>query len=336
MGKLKYLARRISEMDFSALVRTADRVASRSRKNRWTAMLDIVWCGLRYQAGYMDYDVFQLERANGRQRKTYITRGVNNGFVQRFNDPAYFHIFSNKDEFNAAFSDFLGRDWMRIEEGGGQAFAHWLSGKPSIIAKPRDGMCGKGVEKLYPAEYADADELFRYLIGQQVGLVEECLRQHEDMNRLYPNSINTARIVTLYFDGRTRVVCAYLRIGNGGVVDNFNSGGMLTRIDVETGALLFDAVDKAGTVYAAHPLTGTPIKGFVVPHWQECLALVTRAAQVVPQIGYVGWDVASTPDGPVLVEGNEFPGHDIYQMPAHTPDNYGLLPLFQKILQDQA
>ena len=164
-------------------------------------------------------------------------------------------------------------------------------------------MYKRQVEKLVPADFADTDELFRYLLAHQIGLVEECLRQHGEMNRLYPDSVNTARIVTIRLHDKAQVVCAYLRIGNGGVVDNFNSGGMLTRIDVQTGALLYDAVDKAGTAYAVHPVTGTPIRGFVVPNWDDCLKLAIRAAGVVPQIGYVGWDVASTPDGPVLVEG---------------------------------
>ena len=57
-----------------------------------------------------------------------------------------------------------------------------------------------------------------------------------------------------------------------------------------------------------------------------------KAALVCPEVGYVGWDIAVTPDGPVLVEGNEFPGHCLYQLPPHTPDNYGVLPLFEKAI----
>ena len=49
-------------------------------------------------------------------------------------------------------------------------------------------------------------------------------------------------------------------------------------------------------------------------------------------MGVVGWDIAITPNEPVVVEGNEFPGHDIYQLPPHRTNGIGVLPDFEKIL----
>ena len=91
------------------------------------------------------------------------------------------------------------------------------------------------------------------------------------------------------------------------------------------------ALDKAKNLYENHPATGTPIKGFQFSDWDKAVAMVSEAAQVIPQVGYVGWDVCFTPNGPCLVEGNPFPGHDIYQLPVHTPDKIGIMPRFRKI-----
>ena len=344
MGKMKYVLSRLRKMDLGTMGTLAGEVSARNGKPKAFVMSDMILCGLRYQAGYTDYALFQMDRANAAQRKTYVTRGVNDRLVARFNDPAYRHIFVNKDEFNETFSAFLGRDWMAIRypESDGYAaaaeadkLAAFCAGKDEIVAKPRDGMCGKGVEMLRPADYADAAALYAYLQSTGTGVVEEKIVQHPDMARLYPGSVNTLRMVTLHNDKTVSLVLAICRVGNGGKVDNFLSGGMMTRIDLDTGRLQYVCVDEQNRTYETHPITGTPFVGYPIPMWDACVALAKRAAEVVPQIGYVGWDLALTPDGPVLVEGNEFPGHCLYQLPPHTPDGFGVLPLFEQAMRAQ-
>ena len=47
---------------------------------------------------------------------------------------------------------------------------------------------------------------------------------------------------------------------------------------------------------------------------------------------HVGWDVAITPDGPAIIEGNEYPGTDLCQLAPHYPEKTGLWPYYKKIL----
>ena len=64
------------------------------------------------------------------------------------------------------------------------------------------------------------------------------------------------------------------------------------------------------------------------------MALCREAAYKVPQMGYVGWDVAITADGPLFIEANNLPGHDAFpQMPLQAPDKIGILPVFQKYIK---
>ena len=114
----------------------------------------------------------------------------------------------------------------------------------------------------------------------------------------------------------------------GMLVDNFNSNGMVAPVDEKTGVVTQVAIDKKKNTYVTHPETGSKIKGFQFPYWDKVLEMVDKAAKVVPEMGYAGWDVGFTPDGPLFVEGNEFPGHDIYQLPEHTPDKIGMMPKF--------
>ena len=87
-------------------------------------------------------------------------------------------------------------------------------------------------------------------------LVEDVAIQNKVINDIYPLSVNTIRIVTL----NKVVVAALLRIGNdGNVVDNFNHGGMVTTINIETGIIEYPAIDKSGNVFEVHPETNKKI-----------------------------------------------------------------------------
>ena len=41
-----------------------------------------------------------------------------------------------------------------------------------------------------------------------------------------------------------------------------------------------------------------------------------------------------TPTGPVIIEGNDYPGYDFWQQPEHTPDRVGLWPYYKKVLPE--
>ena len=62
-----------------------------------------------------------------------------------------------------------------------------------------------------------------------------------------------------------------------------------------------------GDVFHKHPTTKEKIVGFKVPMFKEAIELVKEAAMIIPEIGYVGWDIAISTNGPVIVEGNSYP-----------------------------
>ena len=163
-------------------------------------------------------------------------------------------------------------------------------------------------------------------------LIEEPIRQHPDMNKLCPDSVNTVRIVTLVTAQGAQMVYALVRMGMGGVcVDNVSSGGMYAPVN-EHGQLYRPAFcDKTGKYYERHPVTGTEITGFQIPLFDQALELCrTASRRVEAHLTYIGWDVAITPDGPVLVEGNNLPGYDMCQNAGHVDE--GMLPRFEKLL----
>lgn len=329
MGNIKYILTRLKKMDYKAMGEKVKTVSKKTGKSKLSVFIDMSRCAKKYGAGYMDYDLFEMYSLTPEQRETYITRGRNAEIVRKYNKPDYFHIFENKNEFNLLFKNYIKRDWIDIEDTRKEDVINFLNKHENFMAKPKDGGCGKGIEKINTGDYKNVEELYNYLSqNEQKFELEEIIKQHESVNNIHPNSINTVRVVTILKDNIPHIICAYFRIGNGKHVDNFNSGGMVTPVDVETGIVLDKAIDKNKNLYEVHPLTGAKIKGFQFPNWNEALEMCREAATIVPQMGYIGWDVAFTPNGPVFVEGNEYPGHDIYQLPEHTPDKMGMMPKF--------
>ncbi|WP_020177842.1 sugar-transfer associated ATP-grasp domain-containing protein [Methylopila sp. M107] len=78
-------------------------------------------------------------------------------------------------------------------------------------------------------------------------------------------------------------------------------------IDLETGALGPLTGDKAptcGAWHARHPATGEPVEGRRLEVWAEIAEAAVRAHRQFASKVVVGWDIAMTPEGPMLLEGN--------------------------------
>ena len=334
MSRLSYFFKRLVKMDWKAMWKTTYLLKERSGKSRLWLMADMLHCAVKYNAGYVDYKIAQMYRLNDAQRATVITRGISNNIVRRMNDKAYWHFFDDKTQFNELFKDYIHRKWLLIgEDTSLDALDDITAGQTQLIGKPLEGSSGQGILKFTPDDWKDGSKAFKQLlVDKQIGILEEMVIQHPEMARMCPTSVNTCRIATLLGDKQQGIVYAFLRIGNGKVMDNVDCGGMAARIDLESGKLLTVGADKAGNTYTKHPMTGTDIIGFTIPYWEEAKAMCMEAAQKVPQMRFVAWDVAITADGPTFIEGNSFPSHAVPQFAAHYPDGIGIMREFRQFI----
>lgn len=140
---------------------------------------------------------------------------------------------------------------------------------------------------------------------------QEGLDQHSALSAIYPHSINTLRVDT-YIDshGDIHILGAAMRFGSaGGVVDNISSGGFFVPVVPGTGRLQGMAMQGmiyGGRALTCHPDTHFVFKDFEVPFYHEALALCRRFTEKIP-LRLAGWDVAITPGGPTIIEGNHTP-----------------------------
>ena len=305
----------------------------------WTieeARQKIIAAEKRSGSSWKDFYAFKFWEIPESEQKEYFTNDMRQALSDHFDDLRNRDIFVNKENFMTKFAAYTGRPWAVSTQLDASSFAETFAGCGKVLYKPsNNGNSGSGIEVFDMAEGAEA--VFAKIAELPRGLVEGYLVQNEEMNRLYPDAVDTMRVASVCWDdeetGENHMDIAYtvLRIGSGGSnVDNFTTGGMVASIDMATGEVVTDAVDVDGKAYPVHPDTGVTIRGFKVPYYQEALALVREAGRGI--CGYIGWDVAITENGPVLIEANIDPGNRLLQMP-FVPEKKGMAHVMDKYLK---
>lgn len=291
---------------------------------------DIIWCAFRYGASPNNYREFDFNNLTAAQRKTYVTNRISRKMIRKFNNPAYINIFESKVQFAEQFAAFFGRKWLssdKITKEKLESFIVSVGGK--FVYKPNEEAQGHGI-KVY--ENVSADDVWQEINDGPKAILEEWITQHEDLNRIYSDAVNCLRIITVYKDGGTHLLTGGMTWGNGMKIANASASGIVSPINLSTGVLEKPAADFEGHSYIEHPITGERIVGIKIPYWAETKSMLEKAAAIVPKVGYIGWDVAITPTGPIIIEGNTTPGYKYYQIPTHMVDKKGNRSIYVQYL----
>lgn len=270
----------------------------------WLLLFDMAYSFLRYRCTVKDYIMYEFYKLNRFGRNQFFTGGRADKWYSKNNDPVLMNELKNKEKTLVKFSDYINRDWCGPSYHQAKDFLNFQKKHEKAILKPLDDCGGHGVRiiNLRNPEFSEGG-LQKYCIKNHC-LIEELITQHETMGKLHNSSINTLRIMTYH----KKVIGAVLRIGVGNSnIDNASSGGIYAQIDVEEGVVISCALNYAGEKVIRHPETGIIILGFEIPMWSECLKFVNKCLNIIEGVPLVGWDIAISPDGPVLVEVNERP-----------------------------
>lgn len=176
-----------------------------------------------------------------------------------------------------------------------------LSGKGAFPLRLRDRRLFINDEAITPAQLKDRLQVHQYLIQERV-------RQHATMSELHPPSLNTIRLMTFNNGGTVRVFSAGLKVGaNGQNLDNWSAGGILVGIDRESGRLRGEGLFKPGygSKVREHPQTGVRFSGFEIPYFHDAVELAVRLHGYFYAVHSIGWDIAITDRGPLIIEGND-------------------------------
>jgi hypothetical protein len=180
----------------------------------------------------------------------------------------------------------------------------------------RRAWCREGVEREDLLEHARSSSVARRC------LLQPRLENHADLAPLSAGGLCTVRVLTcLGADGRPVLVNGVLNFPTGqSDINNFSSGGLAAAVDPATGALgLAFGYDPSVALLASHPTTGAAVAGRLVPGWRAMVDLCLAAHAHFPGLHSIGWDVAPTPHGPLLLEANTIWDIDLAQMATGQP-----------------
>ncbi len=290
--------------------------SKRSGKNKALVLLNVVGDYLRYGVNPKEYYWFHFDGKTDAQKKTFFNKKMFNRLIKRNNDPAFVQILNDKYIFSKTYAEFTCRKCIRTGRNMDLgALKDFLQDTERFVYKPVDGSGGSGIQAMTKHDYPSVDALAERLQAMPDGVLEQWIRQHPEMTKPYPHAVNCIRIASLMRDGRCNILGATLTFGRDGIqVSNAFLGSVFALVDVKTGRVISDFCTYHDEKLAAHPDTGVVARGFQIPYWPELLEMISRAAAIVPQVGYVGWDVAIGEDGPVLIEGNSISaGYTGYQ-----------------------
>jgi hypothetical protein len=210
-----------------------------------------------------------------------------------------------------------GNDWQRFFD---------VQLPSEFVIKPTRGAYGDGVNVFFRTSKGFTDAFKNLYTSQQLYdaivshpkydsfVVQQRLKSHPELIRLSDTQfLQTVRFVTFVdSDNQCNILLAHLKpiIGEN-VIDNWQQG--LTG-NVEAIVSLDDGILKPANQITSngsgiktiliHPKTGVCFDGFQLPLWPQACKLVKETAPKFLPIRTIAWDVALTPDGPYIVEGN--------------------------------
>lgn len=334
MGVNRWLLHKFSDINTERMKKHLDIIQKNSGKSKAYILWDMFLNFLTRGSGYTDYFRGNYIEATSAEKDTFVTAKKFYRILEYLNDESYIVLLNDKLVFNRYFNDFLKRDYINLRESDAEDLKRFMRGRDVVFAKITNGDGGHGISKIKVSDVKDYEAFYNELVKKGQLLVEEAIVQSETLNRVNPHVVNSFRVITIYKDGRVYLVNNAMRINQdetdviGCTNDLYFSLGADGRIDG-------NVIDDYGNVYDAHPLTGLKFSEFRIDEVGEAFDMCIQAHRRIPQVRYIGWDIAFSDKGPVLVEGNEYPGFGLVQHYKLKDKRTGHLKEISDILGDE-
>ena len=286
-----------------------------------------IWNGIKVDNGWFRFYNSVLREGNNSFDARYIPLDIQYCYIDDwFNDTESALILDDKNMYDLYFYDVnrpktIGRiiNGTLFDEHYSKLTIDELVERcvksENVILKPTVfSSTGNGIE--FWNNNDGEQTLESFLREHNNYIIQELIHQHDEINKIYKDSVNSIRIVTCNFDGETEVLSSVIRMGvNGSRLDNASRGGMFCGIN-DDGSLKKYGYTKDGDARTSHP-QGAIFSECHIPNYDKCKELCVRLSNRFLRISkLISWDLAVDNNGdPVLIEVNLcYGGADIHQI----------------------
>lgn len=254
-----------------------------------------------------EFFAFELEYKSPEERKKYISNRDRDNYVYKMNDIIDIDIFLDKYKTYVKFRKYFKRDAFSVErQTDYQGFCKFVKKHPVFVQKNVGLSKGDSVELINSKNCGKSiKQLFDEMLTNGRYIVEEKVEQSIYMSRLNESSVNTIRCMSFKTKNGIEIGPCFLKVGQGNsFVDNGGKGGILIGVDNKTGILNTAGYDEFLKEYPEHPDTKIKFIGYQLPEWGTMRKLVIELSNQIPSVRYIGWDLAHTNAGWIVIEGN--------------------------------
>lgn len=175
----------------------------------------------------------------------------------------------------------------------------------------------------------ELSEHYRRLSRRNPYIAQPCLADHPEVADIGNGTLSVIRMMTVMRpDGTIGEFASLFKTPtHRSILTNLADGALFSPIDSALGVLRPAFTDALGKpLHDHHPVTGVRVAGRPLPHWRQAVELACAAHRGLPHIAIIGWDVALTVDGPVLLEGNHGMALTPFNFPPNVPLGHTELP----------
>ena len=244
------------------------------------------------------------------KKETYMNFNEYVMLGMRLNDFSFRDVLNKKSNHFKRFPQFMGRNFLDLNEATEDEINNFINNNEKFVGK-RNAAGGIGFKV-----YTNTDSnILEKIKSDKIDCLEGYILQHNAFSEMNPSSVNTVRIHTV----RTTEGCKVyfypkVRIGKLGALLDIgwkNGDNESYRLVLNHDGKIKDSFVYTDMIYPCDVHLGTKYmftKGKKLPFIKEAEKLCISAAEKVPEFRFIGWDVAITSTGPIIVEGNVLSG----------------------------